>query len=77
MTITNLAGIFLFLIVTTLLAYPLGEYMALVFTDQKSFLTPVLSPIEKLFYKICGIDEKKEMSWKTYALCLLLFSLVG
>ncbi len=77
MTITNLAGIFLFLIVTTLLAYPLGEYMALVFTDQKTFLTPVLSPIEKLFYKICGIDEKKEMSWKTYALCLLLFSLVG
>ncbi len=77
MTPTNLAGIFLFLIVTTLLAYPLGEYMALVFTDQKTFLTPVLSPIEKLFYKICGIDEKKEMSWKTYALCLLLFSLVG
>ncbi|HSR58132.1 MAG TPA: potassium-transporting ATPase subunit KdpA, partial [Candidatus Binataceae bacterium] len=56
---------------------PLGAYMANVFTDRRTFLDPVLRPIERLIYRICGIQPGLEMSWAVYAMNMLLFSLVG
>jgi potassium-transporting ATPase potassium-binding subunit len=56
---------------------PLGVYMARVFAGDKTFLDPVLRPLERLLYRICGVDEKTEIDWKEYTVSMLLFSAVS
>ena len=56
---------------------PLGVFMARVFEGEKTFLDPVLRPIEKLIYRSTGVDEKREMDWKEYTVAMLLFSVVS
>ena len=51
--------------------------MAHVFNREKTFLDPVLRPIERLIYKLTGVDEKREMRWTEYAVTMLLFSAVS
>ena len=77
MTINDLLPIVLFLCVLTLFAVPLGEFMAKVFSGRRTFLTPIVSPIEKVLYRLFGVDEKDEMSWKTYAFSLVIFNAIG
>jgi K+-transporting ATPase ATPase A chain len=61
-----------------LIATPvLGGYMARVFTGERNFITPIVRPLEKLTYFLCGVDENSEQGWKRYAGHLLLFSLIG
>lgn len=48
--------------------------MTRIYNGEKTFLTPVFSPLEKLLYKLCRVDEKREMNWKEYALAILIFS---
>ena len=67
----------LFFIIVTLISVPLGLYMARVFSDEKTFLDPVLKPVEKLIYRVCGIHPATEMTWWEYAISMLLFSMVG
>jgi K+-transporting ATPase ATPase A chain len=55
----------------------LGRFMARVFQGQKTFLHPLLQPVEKLVYWAGGVEEQAEMSWKTYFLAVLLFNVVG
>jgi K+-transporting ATPase ATPase A chain len=55
----------------------LGGYMAKVFTGERTFLYPLLRPVERLIYGICGVREDAEQSWKRYAGHLLLFAVVG
>ncbi|MCE5212614.1 MAG: potassium-transporting ATPase subunit KdpA [Deltaproteobacteria bacterium] len=62
---------------TTALAFPLGEFMAKVFNGSKTFLSPVIAPLERVLYRLFGVDEKEEMSWQTYALCLIIFNIIG
>ncbi len=52
----------------------LGEYMARIFSGQRTFLHPVLRPVEVLFYRACGIREQAEQRWSGYAAALLAFS---
>jgi potassium-transporting ATPase potassium-binding subunit len=63
-----------FLLVIFLITKPLGVFLARVFNGEKTFLDPVLRPIEKLIYRLTGIDEKHEMRWTEYAVAMLLFS---
>ncbi|EKE01637.1 MAG: hypothetical protein ACD_21C00085G0001 [uncultured bacterium] len=63
----------IFLCVLTVVAIFLGEYMAKVFTGEKTFLAPV----EKCLYKIFDVDTQEDMGWKTFAGNLLLFNLIG
>ena len=77
MTGNDIFQIFLFFGVLLLLAKPLGVYMARVYEGQPSGLDRVLGPVERLFYRICGIKPDEEMSWKKYAGSVLLFSAVG
>lgn len=51
--------------------------MAGVFTGARTFLTPVIAPVERILYRLFGVDEQEDMSWKTYALSLVLFNIVG
>jgi K+-transporting ATPase ATPase A chain len=66
---------FFFLLVTAC-AKPLGSYMASVFERQRTFADPVFRPIEKLLYRITGVDETHEMRWTEYGVAMLIFSLV-
>ncbi len=59
------------------LALPYGRFMAKVFSGERNLLTPVLRPVEKRVYRICGIDESAEMSLKTYIFSLLGFEVIG
>jgi potassium-transporting ATPase potassium-binding subunit len=63
-----------FLLVIFLVTKPLGVFMARVFNREKTFLDPLLRPIEKLVYRLTGVDEKREMRWTEYAVAMLLFS---
>ena len=53
---------------------PLGVFMARVFNGERTFLDPVARPIERLLYRVTGVDEKHEMRWTEYAFTMLLFS---
>jgi K+-transporting ATPase ATPase A chain len=56
------------------LSYPLGLYMAKVFSGEKTWLTPVMAPVERVVYRIAGVDPANEMPWTVYAVSLLLFN---
>jgi K+-transporting ATPase ATPase A chain len=58
-------------------AVPLGAYIAKVFSGDRTFITPVLGPVERGFYRAAGVDPKHEQGWLAYSLALLTFSVVG
>src|SRR6202043_766679 len=63
-----------FLLVIFLITKPFGAFLARVFSGEKTLFDPVLRPVEKLIYRLTGIDEKHEMRWTEYAIAMLLFS---
>jgi K+-transporting ATPase ATPase A chain len=63
-----------YLLVIFLLTKPVGVFMTRVFNRDKTFLDPVLRPIERVVYRLTGVDEKHEMRWTEYAIAMLLFS---
>jgi potassium-transporting ATPase potassium-binding subunit len=69
--------LFLFTIILVLSAKPLGIYMDKVFDGTKTFLSPILAPLEKLLYKIIGVDPDEDQTWTKYAIHLLIFSAVS
>src|SRR5712671_6673649 len=74
MTANGWFQIALYLLVIFLVTKPLGVFMTRVFSREKTFLDPMLRPIEKLVYRLTGVDEKREMRWTEYAVAMLLFS---
>ena len=60
-----------------LLVKPLGAYMAAVFQGERTFLSPLLAPVERLIYRAAGVDPTRESDWKRYALGVLLVNLLG
>jgi len=77
MTANGWFQIFFFFALVLLATKPLGVFMARVFTGERTFLDPVLRPIEKLIYRTTGVDEGYEMRWTEYAFSMLLFSVVS
>jgi K+-transporting ATPase ATPase A chain len=77
MTLDGIAQILLFFGIILLLTRPMGAYMARVFSGERTMLEPVLRPVERLFYRIFGINDQDDMPWTTYTFALLMFSLVG
>ena len=74
MTANGWLQIFFVLLVVFLVTKPLGLFMARVFARKRTWLDPVMRPVEKTLYKLTGVDESHEMEWKEYALALILFS---
>ncbi len=66
-----------YLLVLLALAKPLGIYMVRVYEGRRTWLTPALDPIERFFYRISGVREDAEMSWQTYAIAVMLFSMLS
>jgi K+-transporting ATPase ATPase A chain len=74
MTPNGWTQIIVFLFVILVITKPLGIYLARVFEREKTFLDPLARPIERLIYKLTGVDEATEMRWTEYTVAMLLFS---
>jgi len=77
MTMIGWLQIILFCAIIVALTKPLGWYMTRVFNGERTFLSPVLRPIEAGIYWVSGVDEKREQHWLTYTVAMLLFHVGG
>lgn len=73
---TEILGIIAMFGVTLLLAIPLGKYIAKVFAGDKTLLDPVFGPLERFFFRVSGINDKQEMTWKEHLVALLTINLL-
>jgi potassium-transporting ATPase potassium-binding subunit len=74
MTANGWFQIGLYLLVILVVTKPIGVFITRVFNREKTFLDPILRPVEKLVYRLIGVDENREMRWTEYAVAMLLFS---
>src|SRR5712664_678934 len=77
MTFNGWLQILFFFLIILAITKPLGVFMAHVFNREKTFLDQLLRPMERLIYKLTGVDETREMRWTEYAASMLLFSAVS
>ncbi len=73
---TEIISVILILLLTFLLAIPLGKYIARVYAGDKTMLDPIFGPVEKLLYRICRIDATREMTWEEHLVALLTINIV-
>jgi potassium-transporting ATPase potassium-binding subunit len=72
----GIVQIVVFLVLLGLIAKPLGTYMAHVYRGERTFLHPVLRPVERFVYRVCGVDERREMGVRGYAAALIVFNFI-
>ncbi|HEY4960034.1 MAG TPA: potassium-transporting ATPase subunit KdpA [Terriglobales bacterium] len=77
MTVNGWVQIIVFLLLVLAITKPVGVFITRVFNRERTFMDPVLRPIERLIYKLCFVDENHEMRWTEYAFAMLLFSVVS
>ena len=77
MTINGWVQIAIYCALIVLFVKPFGIFMHRVFEGERTFLHPVLRPVERAVYWCCGVDEKQEQHWLTYAAAMLFFSVAG
>jgi len=76
-TLNSVLQVVIFLVIVLLLTRPVGLYLYKVFNGQRTWLSPVLVPVERFFYRLCGISEEDEQKWTGYMISVLIFSVVG
>ncbi len=76
MSANGITQILVFLAIIALIAVPFGTYMARVFAGERTVFSPVLVPVERILYRLSGVDAEREQNWLTYAVAMLLFNLV-
>jgi K+-transporting ATPase ATPase A chain len=77
MTVNGLVQIALYCVLVILLTKPLGAFMTRVFAGENTFLSPVLRPVERLIYRLSGVNHREDQHWSVYAISMLLFNLAG
>jgi len=77
MTLNGVLQIMFYIVVLTLLAKPLGAFMARIYQREKTFLDPLLGSLERIIYRIARINPDEEMDWKANALAMLIFNFLG
>ncbi|MBO0722424.1 MAG: potassium-transporting ATPase subunit KdpA, partial [Blastocatellia bacterium] len=77
MTLNGWLQILFFFALILAVTKPLGIFITRVFNRERTFLDPMLRPIERLIYRLTGVDEQREMRWTEYAVAMLLFSVVS
>jgi K+-transporting ATPase ATPase A chain len=77
MTLNGWIQIAIFFAIVIAITRPLGGYMTRVFNGERTLLSPVLRPVERLVYLICGVEEREEQHWLTYGVAMLAFSVAG
>lgn len=73
---TEILGIIVMFVLSVALAIPLGKYIAKVYGGKKTFLDPIFNPIDRLLYKLGGVNPLTEMTWKQHLVALLTINLV-
>jgi len=66
-----------YMVVLLLLAKPLGSFMAKVYQGEHTFLDRVLGPVERIVYRLSGVKPEEDMNWKTYAIAVMVFNVLG
>ncbi|MGA9966643.1 MAG: potassium-transporting ATPase subunit KdpA [Terriglobales bacterium] len=74
MTVSGWIQILLFLVLIFAVTKPLGVFMTRVFNRERTFLDPLARPVERLLYRVTGVDENHDMRWTEYAVSMLMFS---
>ncbi|MDY0873691.1 potassium-transporting ATPase subunit KdpA [Dongia rigui] len=77
MTANGLLQIALFCVVIIALTKPLGAFMTRLFAGETTFLSPVLRPVERGLYRLCGVNPREDQHWSVYAIAMLLFNGAG
>jgi len=77
MTVNGWIQIAIYCVLITAFVKPFGAFMARVFEGERTFLHPILRPVERAVYWVCGVDEKQEQHWLAYAVAMLMFSIAG
>ncbi|KRR00209.1 potassium-transporting ATPase subunit KdpA [Bradyrhizobium valentinum] len=77
MTLIGWFQILLYCAIVVALVKPLGWYMTRVFSGERTFMSPILRPVETALYRVGGVDEKREQHWLTYTVAMLLFHVGG
>ena len=73
---SEITGIIFMFVLLLLLAIPLGRYIGKIFNNEKTWLDKILNPVDTIFYKLSGINYRKEMSWKQHMVALLTINLI-
>lgn len=73
---TEILGVAVQIVLMVVLAYPLGRYIARVYKGEKTW-SDFMAPIERVIYKICGINPQEEMNWKQFLKALLILNAFG
>jgi K+-transporting ATPase ATPase A chain len=76
-TLNSVLQVLIFLVIVLLLTKPVGLYMYKVFNGERTWLSPVLVPVERFFYRLSGINQDDEQKWTGYMISVLIFSVVG
>jgi potassium-transporting ATPase potassium-binding subunit len=77
MTVTGWSQIVLVLALVVACAVPLSAFVARVFAGERTFLTPLLGPVERVFYRLAGVDPAREQDWYGYAVAMVVFTIAG
>ncbi|HUB50255.1 MAG TPA: potassium-transporting ATPase subunit KdpA [Acetobacteraceae bacterium] len=77
MTLNGWLQIALYSVLLILITRPIGGFMARVFDGERNLLSPVLRPVERGIYRLCGVDETQEQHWISYTIAMLAFSFAG
>jgi K+-transporting ATPase ATPase A chain len=77
MTIVGWSQIAIVLVLVLAAAVPLSQLIYSVYLGERNFLSPALAPVERAFYRLAGVDERREQSWYVYAMAMIAFSIAG
>ncbi len=76
-TFNGVAQIVVYFALLLLITKPVGLYLIAVFEKKSTWLEPVLQPVERVLYKVSGVDARREHDWKIYTVAMLLFEVVS
>ena len=76
-TLNSVLQMLIFLAIVLLITKPMGLYLTAVFSGRRTWLTPVFAPVERLFYRLCGINPEEKQKWWGYVIAMLVFSVAG
>jgi len=76
-TFNSVVQVLIFLALVLLITKPMGLYLTAVFSGRRTWLSPVLVPVERVIYRLCGVNPEEEQKWTGYVIAMLLFSVAG
>ncbi len=76
-TLNSVVQVLIFLALVLLITKPVGLYLTAVFSGRRTWLSPVLIPVERVIYRLSGVDPEEEQKWTGYVIAMLLFSVAG